>query len=114
MIKPTADFSTVLRQLNAFFYDGIRLVAYATNERSAATVRHWFKGEIEPSEAQKEQLSILHACIQELLWYDGRKTILAMLIGMNPYLGDQSPLEVLREGNTLEFIGAVKQFIANG
>jgi hypothetical protein len=96
---------------------GQRLVAYVTGNRSPKVVGRWARGEGKPQDDETEQrlrglyrtYLILrgpeHARIEEAA------TIRNWLLGANPHLGDQPPLDILRDGNATLVQRAAEEFV---
>ena len=96
---------------------GQRAVAYVTRNRSPKVVGRWARGEGKPqSDGAEQRLRGLYRTYLILRGpEDDRReeasTIRNWLLGANPHLGDQPPLEVLRAGDPRQVHDAAEEFV---
>jgi len=81
---------------------GQRLVAYVTGHRSPKMVGRWALEKSEPQAEAKERLRALYRTVRILGEHEQPDTIRAWLMGANPQLHDQAPVELLREAKLTE------------
>jgi hypothetical protein len=94
---------------------GQRLVAYVTQNRSPKVVGRWARGEGEPQDDDaKQRLRGLYRTWLILASTEEPPTIRNWLLGANPHLGDQAPIELLREGDSTKVQRAAQEFVRDG
>ncbi len=93
-----------------------RITAYIAGVKDARTVTRWASGEVMEIRDYKmeQQLRTAYQITQVLLTVDAAETVRAWYIGMNPFLGDESPAQTIREGRLKEALDAAHQFLAYG
>jgi hypothetical protein len=117
MSDKSQEYSTVpmsSKSVLAFLVDlfGFWITAHLV-KTDASTIRSWVN-DIEklPSEAEKifrETQEIIYM----LLSYDSSDTVRAWFMGMNPLLGDQSPVAVIAAGDFAAVKSAARTHILN-
>jgi hypothetical protein len=91
-----------------------RNVVAAIVEQTSGTVGQWATGDAEPP-AREERLLRAAFEITELIGeVDADEVIRAWFMGMNPQLGDESPVETLREGRVREAMAAARAYVNAG
>ncbi len=92
--RPVAEISEVLQTTL-----GQRLVAYALAEEDPQTIGRFARAEEEPSEETAATLRDLAEVVDTGLQIDGSEEVVrATMIGMNPSLNDQAPIELFHNG----------------
>ena len=96
---------------------GRKLTAYIAGVKDARAVDRWSQGgesygNVEP------RLRFTFQVVRTLQDHDSPRVVQAWLTGVNPELGDRTPIRLLREGNldsvAVEVLGAARAFIAGG
>lgn len=97
---------------------GQRLVAYVTGNRSPKVVGRWARGDGKPQDDDAEQrlrglyrTFLILRGTEEEGYLEQPETIRNWLLGANPYLDDEPPLKILREGDQSRVQRAAEQFI---
>jgi hypothetical protein len=88
---------------------GQRLVAYGVGLRNPKTVGTWARGGTPRHDAQ-QRLRDLYRTVLLLEAHERPDTIRAWLIGANPQLEDQAPIELLRNGEVAAVFRAAEAF----
>ncbi len=96
-------FSNLVMELRAIL--GARLVAYLGSVRETRAVHEWAVGQREPSAGTKRRLREAFIVALMLSESDSPETVQAWFEGLNPQLDDQSPAQLLRDGDLAD-IGA--------
>jgi hypothetical protein len=92
--RPISEISGVLQGVL-----GQRLVAYAIAERDPKKIGALARAEVEPTEEVAATLRDLAEVTETGLEIDGSEEIVrATMIGMNPSLNDQAPIEMFHNG----------------
>ena len=74
---------------------------------SRAQVTRWMRGSgIDPLNAEK--VDLLELVWSSLLRLYEREAALAWLFGLNPFLGDRRPIDLIRAGRTEELMRAIR------
>jgi uncharacterized protein (DUF2384 family) len=74
---------------------------------SRAQVTRWLRGSgIDPLNAEK--VDLLELVWSNLLRLYEREAALAWLFGLNPFLGDRRPIDLIRAGRTEELMRAIR------
>jgi hypothetical protein len=92
---------------------GQRLTALIAGVSDAGAVSRWIKGRRRPHPEAEKNLRDAYQIVQLLQSVEGKETIRAWFLGMNPELGDESPALVIRE-RPREVLDAAKAFVAHG
>lgn len=92
---------------------GSTLVAYLTGVESRSMPRRWALGEANPRAEAAARLLTAYTAWLAIVWTDGYDVARNWFIGANPWLGDISPAEAIRNGDT-RVLGAVQNFIEDG
>lgn len=91
---------------------GQRLVAYATGVRSPKLVGRWASGATEkPREEAQVRLRLLYRVKRTLSEVYDDSTIRAFLVGANPDIGDQTPIDAIRDGHGIDAVRAAQAFL---
>ena len=92
-----------------------RLTAYIAGVRDAKTVTRWVNGEVTEIRDHdvERRLRIAYEIVRLLLIEESASTVRAWFIGLDPYLDDVSPAEVIREGRLQEALAAARAAIAS-
>jgi hypothetical protein len=105
-----ADVAQIATELQSSL--GQRAIAYVTRNRSPKVVGRWASGDGKPQTVDAERrLRELYRTYLILRDAEDEATIRSWLMGANPYLGDQPPLEILREGNPSLAQHAAEEFV---
>jgi len=91
---------------------GKKLTAYVGGAKDVAAVERWIAG-AEPYDAESRLRSAYHVA-KFLSQYDEPAVIQAWLLGLNPQLGHQSPLSLLRKGQHRAVLSRALAFSAEG
>lgn len=93
-----------------------RLTAYIASVGEGRTVSRWASGEIalirDPDAEQR--IRVAYEIAQLLLTTDSPQTVKAWFIGLNPQLGDVSPVQALHDGQLKEALAAARAFTVGG
>jgi len=76
---------------------GRKLTAYVGGAKDVREVDRWMAG-TDPGADAEQRLRLTFQLARMLSEHDGAETAQAWLIGLNPELGDRSPLRLLKEG----------------
>ncbi len=108
---PIGDMANALQDLLSR-----RVTAYIAGVKDTKTVGRWASGEVTEIRALgvERRLRTAYAISQLLLEVDSARTVKAWFVSMNPYLGDETPAEAIREGREKEAMAAARAFVANG
>jgi len=96
---------------------GRKLTAYVAGVKDVRAIDRWQQGgesygDVEP------RLRFTFRVVRTLEEHDSARVVKAWLTGVNPELGDRTPIRVLREGDldsvAVEVLGAARAFIAGG
>jgi hypothetical protein len=90
---------------------GQRLVAYAVGVRSPQAVGRWARGERVPRPKTVVKLMDLYGVYLVLSETERDEMIVAWLLGGNPHLGENAPIELLREGDDEPVLSAAIAFV---
>jgi hypothetical protein len=107
-----------IQELAAFLQDLLtsRVTALLAGQKDAKTVRRWASGEVTVirDSMVEQRLRTAYEVSRMLLQFDSPETVRAWFIGLNPQLGDVSPVDVLAQGDLKEVRSAARAFIAGG
>lgn len=108
-----------ISEVTEFLVDiiGRKLTAYAGGERDVCAVDRWMAGSELYGDAE-QRLRFAYQVVRTLAQREDPKIIRLWLIGINPELGNRTPLKLIREGN-LENVGpeissAARAFLVGG
>ena len=107
---PLADLSETLEALLSR-----RVTAYIAGVKDAKTVSRWSSGDIttvrdfEVEQRLRTALTVV-ALLRDV---EADPTIKAWFLSLNPYLGDISPAQAIRDGRGKDAIDAAKIFAGN-
>ena len=73
-----------------------------------AQVRRWREGRTEPGPENADRIVGLDAVVELLSGYLQPTSIPKWLNGFNAHLGDRRPIDLLRQGNLSEVVGAIE------
>jgi hypothetical protein len=82
--------------------------------RTPRAITRWVAGESEPPAREEDLLRDAFQIVQVLAEVEPDEVIRAWFMGMNPQLGDESPLESLREGRARDAMAAARAFVNAG
>lgn len=83
--------------------------------KDTQTVRRWAtRSDRRPRIDSEGKLRAAYQVFQELLPVESSATIRAWFMGMNPQLGDQSPIEAIAEGKSKQVMAAARSFVSGG
>jgi hypothetical protein len=71
-------------------------------------VKRWLEGTTEPGPGNAERVVGLDAAVELLTGYLSPTSIPKWLMGTNAHLGDRRPVDLIRQGNLSEVIGAIE------
>lgn len=93
-----------------------RVTAYIAGVKDTKTVGRWVNGDVTDIRALdvERRLRTAYTISQMLLEVDSARTVKAWFVSLNPYLGDETPAEAIREGREKEAMAAARAFVANG
>ncbi len=92
-----------------------RMAAYVTGVESTKTIARWARGETQGIRPESEKrLRAAYAIVRLLSHFDAAPTIRGWFLGMNPFLDDASPADVLRAGDVGRVRAAALAFAADG
>ncbi|MET0886145.1 MAG: hypothetical protein ABWX92_06810 [Mycetocola sp.] len=83
-------------------------------KRTPRAVTRWVTGETEPAAREEDLLRDAFQITQILSEVEPDEVIRAWFMGMNPQLGDESPVEALREGRVRDAMAAARAFVNAG
>jgi hypothetical protein len=94
---------------------GQRLVAFGVGVRNPKLVGRWARGEHQPRAAHERDLRELFQIVSLLVESgEAASTVRAWLIGSNPQLEDQAPIEVFHAGAIDQVKRAAEAFVTGG
>lgn len=93
-----------------------RVTAYIAGVRDAKTITRWANGQtVEIRDYDMEQrLRTAYAIGQMLTQVDNDQTVKSWFVSLNPYLGNISPAEAIREGRGGDALAAAQVFRGHG
>ena len=74
----------------------------------------WAAGERAPRAEHEQRLRCAYQTFHLLLAEESPHTVRAWFLGLNPQLDDQSPAQIIREGDFRDVLVAAKAFLAGG
>ena len=83
-------------------------------KRAPRAVTRWVAGEVQPSAREEDLLRDAFQITHLLSEVESNEVIRAWFMGMNAQLGDESPVEALREGRVREVMAAARAFVNAG
>ena len=97
---------------------GAKLCAYLGSVKETRAVNQWADGSRKPNADVQRRLRTALQAAAPIADADSAAVAQAWFQGLNPQLGDRSPLRLLREGDIdevgPEVIGAARAFLAGG
>ena len=75
-----------------------------------STISRWKSGKVNPPIGAERKLRGAYQVARLLLASDADHTVRAWFIGMNPQLDDESPADVIAEGNVKAVMAAARSF----
>ena len=97
---------------------GARICAYLGSVKETRAVHQWADGSRKPNAEIQRRLRVVLQAAAPIAAADSAAVAQAWFQGLNPQLGDRSPLRLLREGDIdevgPEVIGAARAFLAGG
>ena len=95
---------------------GARMTAYVARVSSTSRLREWIDHEVPINAACRIRLEILYRIVRLICERDDKRVAVVWLQGMNPALGDRTPLQVLADSGDTEVqdsvLAAARTFIA--
>ena len=93
-----------------------RLTAYIAGVDNGKTVSRWASGEVGTirDHGVEQKLRTAYEISLLLANYESATTIRSWFIGLNPQLGDDTPIDALREGRLKETVAAARAFTVGG
>jgi len=110
----TASFGEIARGLTEIL--GKKLTAYLAGLQNTETIDRW-ASDVEPPAALQDRLRRAYVVAVTLSSIDESSVVQAWFTGLNPELGDRSPIRLLAEGTDTEakaVLGAARLFHAAG
>jgi hypothetical protein len=90
---------------------GARLTAHVARV-DPSTVSRWKSGDSTPQPDAEQRLRATHQVARLLLAVDDSDTVRAWFIGMNPQLDDETPADVIAEGEFKAVLAAARSFVS--
>lgn len=92
-----------------------RLTAYIAGVNDAKAVNRWASGNVTIRDPFVEQrLRTTYEVATYLLKFESRATVKAWFIGLNPQLGDEAPVNALKENRLKDVLSAARAFAVGG
>lgn len=111
-----STFPDVAREVREIL--GAKLCAYLGSVKETRAVNQWADGSRKPNAEVQRRLRTALQAAAPIADADSAAVAQAWFQGLNPQLGDRSPLRLLREGDIdevgPEVIGAARTFLADG
>ena len=93
---------------------GQKLTAYAVGVKDPKAIGRYAKGTQEPREGTERRLRDVYQIVKLLSGVEAPATIRAWMIGMNPQLGDEAPIESLHQADNASVLHAADNFRTGG
>jgi hypothetical protein len=93
---------------------GSNLVAFVADVSDVKAVWRWAKAENKPRPEAEKRLRATYQVLQLLLSADSAYVARAWLVGTNPQLDDEAPIEAIRDGRFRDALIAARAYIAGG
>lgn len=110
--------STPLNEMVSALQDRLsrRITAYIAGVDNVKAVTRWASGEVSAirDPAVEQKLRTAYEIFLLLANYESGNTVKAWFIGLNPQLGDEAPIDALREGRLKESVNAARAFTVGG
>jgi hypothetical protein len=106
------EFSAVAQFLQETL--GQRITAVAAGLRDPKTIGRYARGDEPRSDEVDRRIRGLFQITQILLAQETADTVRAWMMGANPQVNDESPLERLHEGDLRSVLEAARAFAAGG
>jgi hypothetical protein len=90
---------------------GQKLVAFAVGDRHPKSIGRYARGEREPEPATLGRLVDLYTVVGILRSAMREHAVKAWMMGINPRLKGQAPIEAIHDGRAYEVMGAAKAFV---
>lgn len=102
------DLDQIVQQLSMQL--GPTLVALLAGVKDRKLPAKWASKEVRPRPAAEKRLRAAHRAWVEVATAETEHVARSWFIGANPDLGEDSPIEALRENRVKEVLGAAKRF----
>ena len=116
VLATRSTFPEVARDVREIL--GAKLCAYLGSVKETRAVNQWVDGSRKPNADVQRRLRTALQAAAPIADADSAAVAQAWFQGLNPQLGDRSPLRLLREGDIdevgPEVIGAARSFLAGG
>lgn len=116
VLATRSRFPDIARELREIL--GAKLCAYLGSVKETRAVNQWAAGSRKPNADVQRRLRTALQAAAPIADADSAAVAQAWFQGLNPQLGDRSPLRLLREGDIdevgPEVIGAARAFLADG
>lgn len=116
VLATRSTFPEVAREVREIL--GAKLCAYLGSVKETRAVNQWADGSRKPNADVQRRLRTALQAAAPIANADSAAVAQAWFQGLNPQLGDRSPLRLLREGDIdevgPEIIGAARAFLAGG
>jgi hypothetical protein len=106
------DISVIAESLQEII--GQRLAAYGAAIKDPKQIGRFAKGTRTPGEATAGRLREVYKVVQILSSEETPETVRAFLIGSNPQLDNEAPIEVLHHNQPARALSAAEAFIVGG
>jgi len=93
---------------------GQKLVAYIATVSDPKAVGDWARGVHAPRPESEQRLRTAFHVFHLLQNEESPHTVRAWLVGVNPQLDDETPVDAIREGRLKDVVVAAKAYIAGG
>ena len=97
---------------------GKKLTAYIGGVKDTRVIDRWIHGGVEPYRDADRRIRLAYQIARTLSEHDSPRVAQAWFIGLNPELGDRTPVRLLREADLEkagpELLHAMRAFLAGG
>ena len=108
----TASLTQIAGELEQAIGKQLTMIGAAIKDPKA--IGRYASGAQNPRRDVERRLRDLYLVVQIVLAQEAVETVRAWLIGSEPLLGDQSPIELLHDGETLSVARAAESFVLEG
>ncbi|HZZ95627.1 MAG TPA: hypothetical protein VFE19_01335 [Jatrophihabitantaceae bacterium] len=93
---------------------GRNLTAYLAGTSDPKAVTEWAKGSRTPRPDADQRLRAAYQVFHQLQTEESPHTVRQWFIGLNPQLDDQTPADVIREGQFRDVLHAARVYVSGG
>lgn len=108
----TTSLTQIARELEQTI--GKQLTMIGARIKDPKALSKYASGQQNPRPEAERRLRDLYLVVQIMLAQEAAETVYAWLIGSDPLLGDESPIELLHDGETLNVARAAESFVLGG